>query len=642
MKYTLLLFLLVSINYKIFSQSSAAKDSLIGLIPKAKQDTNLINLYGKLGDILLSNNMDSAKIFYLKARELNRKLNISKGEIDYINNYSQILNLKGNIDSSILINKKAIEIALKMSEKTYLAKAYSNLGTAYFYKGNYDLTINNYLLSQGIWEKLGSKKYQGKLFHNIACVNLNLEQPDKGLINAIKAEKMAREVNDLKDLSFALATKSICLTRLNRYKEAETGLLESIEISKKINNKNNYANCLLNLGSVFMKSKQYEKIKPYAEEALKITNEMGDVEGYNTSLRAMVVHYFYTKNFDKANEYGKKLFDHSLSLDNKEYQMKAAKWISDIYLAKNDLNNYDKYNNIADSLETIIDKDDLTEKIEEINTKYETEKKETQIKLQTAEIKQKTTNNYLLIGGLSTLAIISLLGYRNYRSRQKLDKQRISELETQQQLTATEAILMGENQERSRLAKDLHDGLGGMLSGIKHSFASIKGNMVMSADNTQTFERSLDMVDNSIKEMRRVAHNMMPEALVKFGLNAALNDYCGDINDSGALKIDYKGIGIELNQIDQTKAISIYRIIQELTNNIIKHAEAKTAIVQVINTDNNLNITVEDDGKGFDKSKLDAAKGMGWGNIYNRVEFLKGKIQVDSEIGKGTSVFIEV
>src|SRR5690606_19790125 len=122
---------------------------------------------------------------------------------------------------------------------------------------------------------------------------------------------------------------------------------------------------------------------------------------------------------------------------------------------------------------------------------------------------------------------------------------------------------------------------GGMLSGIKYSMNTMKGNLIMTPENAQAFERSMDMLDSSIKEMRRVAHNMMPEALVKFGLDTALQDFCNEINQSGALKVNYQSIGLKDAVIDQTIAITIYRIVQELINNTMKHAAATHAIVQV-------------------------------------------------------------
>ncbi len=283
------------------------------------------------------------------------------------------------------------------------------------------------------------------------------------------------------------------------------------------------------------------------------------------------------------------------------------------------------------------------------DAKFQSESKENQIKqletdkkVQQLSLDQKNTLNYILVVGAMILLVISLLSWRNYKQKQKLQMQRISELETEKKLLATEAVLKGEEQERSRLAKDLHDGLGGLLSGIKYSFQNIKSNLVMTTENHQAFERGMDMLDTSIKEMRRVAHNMMPEALVKFGLDTALKDFCNDINQTAVLQVTYQSIELENVSIDQTTSITIYRIVQELIHNSMKHAAAKTAIVQLSKTDGKISITVEDDGKGFDTVILNHSKGIGWSNIKSRVDFLNGKLDVQSGPGKGTSVHIEL
>lgn len=170
----------------------------------------------------------------------------------------------------------------------------------------------------------------------------------------------------------------------------------------------------------------------------------------------------------------------------------------------------------------------------------------------------------------------------------------------------------------------------------------MKGNLVMTPENQQAFERSMDMLDSSIRELRRVAHNMMPEALLRFGLDAALKDFCYEINESGAVKINYLSFGPEDVDIDQTVAITLYRIVQELINNTMKHSGASSAIVQLTKSNEQLSLTVEDDGNGFDPAILKTNKGMGWVSIKNRVDFLKGKLDVTSKEGEGTSVHIEI
>ena len=169
----------------------------------------------------------------------------------------------------------------------------------------------------------------------------------------------------------------------------------------------------------------------------------------------------------------------------------------------------------------------------------------------------------------------------------------------------------------------------------------MKENLIMTPGNAQAFEHSIYMLDNSISEMRRVAHNLMPENLLKFGLDAALRDYCAEMQLSGMLQVNYQTIGIKDKSIDQSLSVTVYRVTQELLNNIVKHAGASQAIVQVGATDKQLTITVEDNGKGLANETINAAQGIGWKNIHSRVQYHKGSINVQSQPGKGTSVFIE-
>jgi signal transduction histidine kinase len=303
---------------------------------------------------------------------------------------------------------------------------------------------------------------------------------------------------------------------------------------------------------------------------------------------------------------------------------------------------------LAQINDTILARNNRTH-LNELEAKYHAEKNLLQIsqleaekKIQDLSIRQKNFLNSMLLLGAVILLVIMLLLFRTYRQKQTLQQRRIRELEMEKTLATTEAILKGEEQERTRLAKDLHDGLGGMLSGIKYSFSNMKGNLIMTPENHQAFARSMDMLDSSIMEMRRVAHNMMPEALVKFGLDTALRDYCNDFNLSGAIKAQYQSLGMEHVAIEQTMAITIYRVVQELMTNTLKHAAARNALVQLAMVGNTLTITVEDDGKGFELESLSDTHGIGWTSIRNRIDFLKGRLDVRSQPGKGTSVFIEV
>lgn len=221
-----------------------------------------------------------------------------------------------------------------------------------------------------------------------------------------------------------------------------------------------------------------------------------------------------------------------------------------------------------------------------------------------------------------------------------MQEQKIRELETEKQLMATQSLLKGQEEERSRIAKDLHDGLGGLLSGVKLQLGAMKGNLILSEQDGLTFNRVLNNLEESIGEMRRVAHNMMPETLLKFGLPQALEDYCEGLSRQQPFSIQCDFRGLE-ERMEHSTELVLYRIVQELINNAVKHSGASSILVQIIRHDKEqLNLTVEDNGTGFDTNQ-EYTNSAGLRNIVSRVKYLNGKIDIQSESGKGTSVYIE-
>jgi signal transduction histidine kinase len=134
----------------------------------------------------------------------------------------------------------------------------------------------------------------------------------------------------------------------------------------------------------------------------------------------------------------------------------------------------------------------------------------------------------------------------------------------------------------------------------------------------------------------------MPEVLLKFGLDTALKDYCDNITDTRAIPVSYQSIALDNLKADQTILITIYRIVQELVNNMVKHASASNIYIQLAYHNDHLTISAEDDGIGFDVQSMNDSPGIGWSNIQNRVEYLKGTIDVQSEKDKGTTINIDL
>lgn len=328
--------------------------------------------------------------------------------------------------------------------------------------------------------------------------------------------------------------------------------------------------------------------------------------------------------------------------------MRSYDWAAYAYEILGDYKNaflYEKiYTNMADS----IGSETNLKAMADIQNKYEREKKDREI-LQLNTVNQnKSTLNKIFIGSTITLFILALLGYKNFSNKQKLaqqqqqlQQQQITQLQKEKQLLAIDAMLKGQEDERSRIAKDLHDGLGGMLSGTKLSFMHMKENLVLTNENAILFDQSLKMLDNTMGDLRKVAHNLMPEALVKFGLQDALKDFCNGIKSASNLGINFQVVG-DNRPLSNTADVFIYRIIQELVNNCIKHAQAKNIMVQLSYQPSTIGITVDDDGVGFDKNNVQTNKGAGMQNIQYRVDYFNGTIDIDSTNTKGTSFNIDL
>jgi signal transduction histidine kinase len=271
----------------------------------------------------------------------------------------------------------------------------------------------------------------------------------------------------------------------------------------------------------------------------------------------------------------------------------------------------------------------------EMQTRYETEKKE--LKLTALERQKKLGIAITILGALISILVIASLFFRQKAISHKKDlaEQQIFQLEQEKQLIATQAVLKGETTERARIARDLHDGLGGMLSVVKLKLIDMKGNLVLPESDVPLFQNALGLLDNSITELRRVARNLMPESLIRYGLKAAITDFCGNIE---IVRLHFFG---EEKRHDEKVEIALFRIVQELVNNAIKHSGASQINVQLIFEPDRISMVVQDNGTGFDVKSIETTKTTGLNSIRSRVESLNGQLDLLSSPGNGTEVHVD-
>lgn len=630
---------------ELFGQGAAIKYEEKKVI-YLKDDTAIVNQLNKDAEkIQFSDPIKAIKIIN-KSIFTAQKINYSFGLSVAYSLRAGLLYYEMKLDSCKLLLDKAYSLVSKYTDKeskNQRANILNRYAAIFQRRQNYDSAVELYLQSANIFKETGDEQKIINSYYNLSGIYKYLGDTTKTFYYARETNRLAAKTADTVFLIRGL----IVLGEAYNYIKNYDSLLLISQKGLRLANSHQMTFAMgifHNFMGLYFTNKevQYDSAVFHYNIALQIFNKINIPFDKALVLQNIGNTYLKKKEFVNAIKFSKQANELSENLGFEQVQnmslldlVKAEEQLGDIPESYKYLKQYVKVN---DSIQNR----NSQKKVYDMEAKYLAQKKEVMMLAQQKIIKQKNQLNYLLASGLFLLAFIIALLYFIYRNKQKLHEQKITKLETQQQLTATEAVLKGEEQERTRLAKDLHDGLGGMLSGIKFSFNTMKGNLVMTPDNTQSFERSMDMLDSSIKEMRRVAHNMMPEALVKFGLDTALKDFCNEIQQSGALYISYQSIGLENMVIKQTAEITIYRIVQELVNNIMKHAAAKNAIVQVTKTSGQLAVTVEDDGRGFDTNILNKVKGIGWSSIQNRVEFLKGTLDVISEKEKGTSVHIEI
>ena len=565
---------------------------------------------------------------------------------------------KGDYVNSIIYDEEALRFYQQLpkgDDRNWgVAACNINLGGTYSLINDWDGAQRSYYAGIAELEKQKDSNATNVAYFNLAFLFMDMQEWEKAYSYMLKATQFRNGSNNYDNSLQTTARLAAICCRLGKLKEA--------------------ANWLKQCDSII----------------LLPVNELGKLYYHN----AYGDYYFYSENYEQALNSHRKAYQYSVLRDDPYFIVDEARQIGKIHLLQNRrdsaelyltraFNMAKQYNYLPKVREILNDWCDyyvengqfekaylyrtrlnkFTDSLTNIqnhnrillnDARYQSDRKEKQItqleqekKIQNLSIRQQSIINYVLLGSLLALLIIGLLAYRYYRNKQiilkqteELQSQRIKELEKEKQLISMNSLLKGQEEERSRMARDLHDGLGGMLSGVKLSLEAMKGNYLISEDNAKLFTRALEQLDSSIGEMRRVAHNMMPEALVKLGLKQAVQDYCEGVNESNQLKVNCEIHGLE-KRLDPTTEIIVYRIIQELLNNIVKHAQASEALVQVMRQEDRLSITVEDNGKGFDPTSVSATHGAGLNNVRSRVDYLKGEMDLRSEPGKGCSIHIE-
>ena len=604
-------------NVGLYDSTFKYAHELIALTKKIKDKKSLAMAYFNLG--LVCTNLtryDTARHYTTLAEQAALEQKDSFLLVSCYNTFAIQYRYQSDFGTSLAYAIKGATIAEHSSDSAVIhliPKLYSNICNNLIAENQFSKAIEYGKKALQFSDYPDEQRYRILLQLDIADAYTKLNQftlAETYVSNAVKENELFDNII-LDILTFN--TVGFYNDNIGDYEVALNAYNRSYEYSDSIQNDYLKAEAANHVAEIYVKQKKYEKALPFAEEGNNISIRLKHFKVAASTFQSLKTIAIARGNYQQALQYAeqnKRYADSAtneatqrvtLSLDRKYQSQKKEKEIADLTLA-----------NTAKELEVV------------------------------------KRNRFLIGGSLSALLLLIILAllYRNSKQKQLLaakenilHQEQIEYLKRQQQIVSLQSMVKGQEAERTRISKDLHDGLGGLFSTIKMYFSTLKHEQPSLQDDV-LFEKSYELIDTASEEVRRIAHNMMPEGLMKLGLMHALRDMCANISAGKLLQVKLQSYGME-TRMNASTEIMLYRIIQELLNNIIRHAQASKVILQFNREADRLTVTLEDNGRGFNIQEADENKHTGLESIRSRVNYLNGNISIDSETGIGTTILMD-
>lgn len=587
--------------------------------------------------------------------------------------------MRNDLEKTLLYSQKGVELSEDTDDDLWCARFYRMLGYYYMKKGEYDQSLSIYEKATGYAKDAGNEREEIFIKMYMAAVYMESGKHEPALKQYIEILPQLEKTEPIDHYANVLVNIAIIHQQLHSNDKALEYCKQSLKVAEENNLNLAKAACYSLIGDIYYErgepdstllyvQKSYEmseaqnniiqmiitsqilatnysemgdmtNAEKYANICLDLATQFGDKQTLLMAWSVMAKINFDMKRYKEADQYAFKVWEgDSTHLERSE---NAALYLA---MANMMLGNRERASNFMGKyavIKNILSEEGLQNSLSDMQIKYETEKKE--IRIATLE-KEKQLYIFLTIAGI--IAVLMFSGVLFYRNRLHLQKrklaeqereiarQQIKQLEQEKQLIATQSVLEGETTERSRLARDLHDGLGGLLSVVKLNLEKVRN--VSSEDNQQIepYNKAMDVLNESIVELRRIAHHMMPESLMQHGLKVSLEDFCRAVPNA-----HFQFAGVD-SRLESHLEVMLYRCAYELINNAVKYANATNINVQLLVDANVIALTVDDNGIGFDPGSQ--TSGTGLENIRTRVLAYNGRLTIRSAPDEGTEIIIEI
>lgn len=625
--------------------SALAKYDKAQIIAEDLDDQIMVsNIYRLKGTTLRNaRRNDLAYTFYDIARQMAIDLGLDSICASSDIGLGHIYEGRGEFDSASYFYQHALSDYEKMNDTVGIGRALYNLSMFYQTRIDYETSLKYALECNRIFKQKNEPLLYSRSLISLGNIYEYLQEYDTALACYEECKKINLEFNNLKRAARVAGNKAVIYFHLDKLEEAKNEILDAIKFNETIKDTNELSLLYRNGSVIYKKLELRDTALVYAHQAMFMAERADDKMLIADALLNLAVHYKQLNKYQLAENYYLQGIDTSKKYDLK-WEMQNAYWnIAMLYEATGDFKKAYEYQQKYSDITENITNEEKTRAREKYKAEYELlhYKDQNRIKeLENKKIRFQRNFSYGIGVTIIVLLVLILIFFRmRARKNRIIALQKIQKLEDEKKLMAAQSVMVGEEKERERIARELHDGIGVLLSTASIHFSSVEEKS--DPRTSEMLQKANKLLKDASKEVRQISHNMMPGVLSKFGLREAIEDLCEDVEEAGDMTVNLH-LSLAEGRLPQNTEIMIYRVIQEMLNNTIKHAKASLIILSMTRGETDLQIEYSDNGVGFEENKLLHGKNIGLSGIRSRIEYLGGKIILSSAAGKGTRYSISI
>jgi two-component system NarL family sensor kinase len=622
------------------------KDSLQKLLlNKTIPDTMRVKVLDELCYTLTLQQQDSAIYYGNEAIALARRINYQQGLGLALSDLGVAYFYKADLPMAITLWEEAQNVRASIRDLAGVASLNIKLGAAYFKQGNYSKSFESQTKALQAFEKLNHIQGQANALNNMAAVLEHQQEYQQALVYHKKSLHLALKNNISESYGISLINIGNIFQKTNQYDSAIWYWQKSLTV---LNEKQSPQYCAVayhNLGEVFTIQNHVQEGIENNKKALLLRQQLNDKQGYISSLINLGSAYTKQKNYKLGEQYLTIALDslerNPLKVEEQKVWQNLAQLYEETGRPMQALENYKKFVQVKDTLLNLNTK----ETVNKLLIQFEAEKKDAQLAKQEIDLlthQNKLNKSYAFLFGVLLLLVLITGFYVLARSR---FKRKTILLEKEKQVAIREAYidatLQSQEDERKRVSRDLHDGIGQLITELRFLLGNLEQTKPTD-ERIKIVEQSEKVLNDMHKEVRSVAFNLMPQTLIQNGIVPALKEMALRIENAHTIRVQVVSFDLDI-RLSELIEISVYRIVQEWTNNIIKYAQASSVVVNLVRSETEIILTIEDNGKGFDAVKLQRSNGLGWKNISSRAHLIKATLDIDTKPeANGTTLVLQI